>query len=565
MNREYNISERWIKASVIGTIWAASEIVFGSFLHNLRIPFSSNVLTGIGLIILISTSYKWTEKGLYWRAGLICALMKTMSPSAVIFGPMVAILSQSLILEFFTRIAGKRFLGFALGAMFAMSWNLVHKIMNLIISYGFNLVNVYSDLLKYVQKQLNTNMDLVWSPIFVLILIYSLLGLFSAIIGMRVGKRLISQPSEKRLSNHNGSSKPFSGKIQDFNYSILWLVINIFFMVTAFMLLSYAPWYIWSSAIAVIAIIWILRYKRALRKLSKPSFWAYFVIITMLAAFVVTKIQSDNLMQGLLFGIQMNFRAITVVLGFSVLGTELYNPRIRELFLKTSFKQLPLALELSFESLPLMIASVPELKVIIRNPVQLIYQVISQIEYRLDELKNKLTRKIYIITGSIGEGKTTQVQKIVSELQSRGIPLSGVYSPRIMELGQTTGYDVVDIQSGRREPFLRLAENENFERIGRYSILPEGYNFGRTALKNSSIDNNRLVIIDEVGKLDLDNQGWAESIAELVNSSQFLVFAVRDTFAELVINKWDLKDYSVFKVSDNPHQLVSELLIRQLS
>ena len=565
MNRGYDISEKWIKASVIGTIWAASEIVFGSFLHNLRIPFSSNVLTAIGIIILISSSYKWTEKGLYWRAGLICALMKTMSPSAVIFGPMVAILSQSLILEFFTRIVGKRFIGFVLGAMFAMSWNLFHKIMNLIISYGFNLVNIYSDLLKYVQKQLNISMDLVWSPILVLVLIYAFLGFLSAIIGIRVGKRLVSQPYENSLNNNHDSNRFFSNKRQDFNYSIPWLIINVLFLVTAFVLLNYSAWYVWSSVISAIAIIWILRYKRALRQLSRPRFWIYFIVITMLTAFVVTKIQSQSIMHGLLIGIQMNFRAMTVVLGFSVLGTELYNPRIREFFLKTSFKQLPLALELSFESLPLMIASVPEFKVIIRNPVQMIYQVISQIEYRLDELRNKLSRKIYIISGSIGEGKTTQVQKIVNELQVRGIPLSGVYSPRIMELGQTTGYDVVDIESGKREPFLRLADNDNHDRIGRFSILPEGYNAGRSALKNSRNSNNRLVIIDEVGRLDLDNQGWAENISELVNGSQFLVFAVRDIFTEQVIDKWDLKDYSIFKASDNPHQLVSELLINQLS
>ena len=41
------LSEKWIKASIIGTIWAASEIVLGSFLHNLRVPLSSNFLTGI--------------------------------------------------------------------------------------------------------------------------------------------------------------------------------------------------------------------------------------------------------------------------------------------------------------------------------------------------------------------------------------------------------------------------------------------------------------------------------------------------------------------------------------
>ena len=86
-------------ASIIGTIWAASEIVLGSFLHNLKVPFSGNILTAIGIIILISVSYIWKEKGLFWRAGLICAIMKTMSPSAVIFGPMIAIFSEAMLLE----------------------------------------------------------------------------------------------------------------------------------------------------------------------------------------------------------------------------------------------------------------------------------------------------------------------------------------------------------------------------------------------------------------------------------------------------------------------------------
>jgi len=57
------ISDKWIKASIIGTIWAAAEIVLGSFLHNLRVPFSGNMLTAIALVILIAVSYRWREKG----------------------------------------------------------------------------------------------------------------------------------------------------------------------------------------------------------------------------------------------------------------------------------------------------------------------------------------------------------------------------------------------------------------------------------------------------------------------------------------------------------------------
>jgi hypothetical protein len=133
MNKKQGLSEKWIKASIVGTIWAASEIVLGSFLHNLKVPFSGNILTAIGIVILISVSYIWTEKGLFWRAGLICAIMKTMSPSAIIFGPMIAIFSEAVLLEISVRLLGKTFAGNILGGMLAMSWNLFQRIMNFII------------------------------------------------------------------------------------------------------------------------------------------------------------------------------------------------------------------------------------------------------------------------------------------------------------------------------------------------------------------------------------------------------------------------------------------------
>jgi len=560
MNNRIELSEKWIKASIIGTIWAASEIALGSFLHNLKIPFSSNILTAIGIIVLISTSFKWTEKGLFWRAGLICALMKTMSPSAVIFGPMIAIFSQAMLLEIFTRLLGKNIFGFAFGAMFAMMWNLFHKIMNYIIYYGFDIVNIYSGLLKYAQKQLNFHFDLVWSPIIFLAVIYASMGLAAAIIGIKVGKKLLIQPSENIPYQCRKNNADLNVSRQSFNYSIRWLLLDIAFIITAFTLLTYSSWIVWSSSISAIAIIWVLRYKRALRQLSRPRFWIYFIIITMVTAFVFNKIQSHNLVNGLTVGIQMNFRAIIVILGFSVLGTELYNPRIRDFFSKTAFKQLPLALELSFESLPLIIATVPELKTLLRNPVPVIYRVISQIEFRLAELKDKLSRKIFIITGGIGQGKTTQIQKIVDSLTKQNIPVRGIFAPRIMENGETIGYNIVDIGTNEQEPFLRNNIDGDLPKIGKYSIFPKGLEKGINALAKSATDNSILVIIDEIGKLELNNQGWSANVTELVNSQAVLLLAVRDSFAEQVIQKWNLKNYSSFTVSDNLYEEVSEMI-----
>ncbi|MDN5297145.1 MAG: hypothetical protein PWQ71_1251, partial [Bacteroidota bacterium] len=169
MPTKTTLNEQWIKASIIGSMWASIEIVWGSFLHNLRVPLSGHILTAIGLIILISASYRWKEKGLFWRAGIICALLKTMSPSAVIFGPMIAILCEALLLEASVRLFGKNRIGLIIGAILAMSWNLVQAIISKIIAYGYNLVKLYESIMLYAQKQLHTDIDLVWAPIVLLL------------------------------------------------------------------------------------------------------------------------------------------------------------------------------------------------------------------------------------------------------------------------------------------------------------------------------------------------------------------------------------------------------------
>ena len=559
------LSEKWIKASIIGTIWAASEIVLGSFLHNLRVPFSSNFLTGIGIIIMISTSYKWKERGLFWRAGLICALMKTMSPSAVIFGPMVAIFSQSVMLELFTRVFGRNAVGYLTGAIFAMTWNLFQKIMNFIIYYGFNIANIYADLLKYAERQLNIDFDLVWSPIFALAAIYATLGVIAGIAGMMVGRRLVREPAAYRLGHARKNNNRLSPDRQQFNYSVSWLFLNIVLIITAFFLLNYAGWPVWSIAITAIVIVWILRYKRALRQLSRPRIWIFFVIITMATSFVVGKIQSDDWIKGLEIGIQMNFRAMIVILGFSVMGTELYNRKVREFFARTAFRQLPFALEISMKSLPMTIASVPEAKVIARSPVSVICSVISQIEQRLTEVKKELSRHIYIITGAIGEGKTTQVRKLVEQLKAGNVSVMGIYSPRIMVDGQTAGYDVVDVDSGLRVPFLRVDSKSESKKIGRYSINPAAIEAGLKSLSAALDSNPDVIVADEIGKMELGNEGWFEKIDGMLKGSSILVFAVRDSFVEEIVNKFEMKDYSVMPVSEHLHLELARVIEERIS
>jgi nucleoside-triphosphatase THEP1 len=568
MESDHRLSEKWIKASIIGTIWAASEIVLGSFLHNLKVPFSGNILTAIGLIILISMSYVWTEKGLFWRAGIICALLKTMSPSAVIFGPMVAIFTESLLLELFVRLLGRTIGGYILGSMAAMSWNLFQQIINYIIFYGSDIINVYTNLLKMAQRQLAIKTDIVWLPIIILLIAYALFGLLSAVIGIRTGRKMRKQPaSGQQFTTREPVTEPVRPMEKSFSYSVIWLIADVAFIIISFFLLNKTPWQVWSAAITGIIIIWSLRYKRALRQLSKPKFWIFFVLITILTAFVFTRAGSgeSQLQKGLLTGFQMNFRAAVMILGFSVLGTELYNPVIRSFFLRTSFKNLPLALELSVESLPSFIAGIPDFKTLIKNPVSIFYQVISQADRRLAEIKNTNPgqRKIFIVTGAVGQGKTTFVKRLSLFFSEYDIKAGGIISERVMNGERATGYDVVNIETGEKEVFLREDKEAEGEKVGRFSINPKGLEMGISVLNSLPGKKGMISIIDEIGLLEVSGRGWANCLERLFDRSEnHIIITVRDSFVDVVRNKWKLSDITVFDVNDTDFISAGQIILK---
>ncbi len=543
------LSDLWLKASILGATWAASEIILGSFLHNLRIPFNGNILTAIGLILMISASYIWKDKGLFWRAGLICALMKTMSPSAVIFGPMIAIFMEALLLEVSVRLLGKNLIGFLVGSALAMSWILVQKIVNFILFYGNNIVEVYTQLMKFAERQLKIQFDLVWLPIMILLVLYILFGLIAVVIGMKIGNRLLQNTDV--LDKHftpASSGYQTQGK-QAFPYSLVWLWVNFLGLVGMLFLINMTQLYIWIPSTLVVILIWTLRYKRGLKQLSKPKFWIFFLIITMLTAFVITGIQGEkgDWIKGLLIGLQMNFRAAIVIVGFSVLGQELYNPKIRNFFAKTAFKQLPIALELAFESLPTILHNLPDLKSIFKKPIAVIHTLIKQSEQRFIELKNEPKRSVYILSDDLDTGKTTFLQGLIVKLKSENIALEGFYAAKLFTNDTFSGYDLVHISDGETIPFLRLNLDQNQESIGRFKVVDSTLEIGKEWVNIDRIKDKQLVILDEIGRWEMEDKGWAKVLRDILNSTQVpILLVIRERFVQDIIAYFQIENPTIF-------------------
>ena len=369
-----NIDSTWLKAAVVGGLWATVEIIIGSFFHNLRIPFAGSVLAMNGTILMVAFYQVWPIKGLIWRAGLICALMKSVSPSAVILGPMIGILLEALILEMFIRFFGNNLVSLSIAGALSVSSALFHKIGSLLILYGFNIVNIYVDIFHFLAKQVRIeNAD----PLILILLVlgtYTIFGITSALVGFYIGRKTIFLEVERKgynpklIDNQNILSLDPQLKFSVFHFLIHLLIIPAGLIIINFILPGYLI-----PIIFIYSLFCVYKYKRSLRRLLKPMFWGQLLFILLIASINWKGISSGSSvfgLQGFKIGLEMILRAVFVVIAFSSFSVELRNPKIRELLFKKGFDKIYLALGLSFAALPIMIDAMPKPKFFISHPIQ---------------------------------------------------------------------------------------------------------------------------------------------------------------------------------------------------
>lgn len=455
---------------------------------------------------------------------------------------------EAVLLESAVRFFGKNMIGFFIGSILAMSWSFVHKIANFIIIYGFNIVDLYTSLINFAQKQFHFHFSTVWMPVMALWVIYLIFGALSALIGIHIGTTAIktSPPMMSIDKKRTGGIK--SGKVTPaYHYSMGWLALTIFGIIAVLVLMNFATITWWGPAGIAMLTAWVIRYNNILKPLRKTGFWIFFIVTTMLSSFLFAQLQSSDIsiLDGLLIGLQMNFRAAVMVVGFAVAGKELSNPVIRSFFIRSSFKQLPLSLEVAFNTLPFIISNLPSFRDVFKNPVPILRQLTAQAEFWLGKVELSLKKKknVILIIGDTGDGKSTLLAELAILFKSWGIQAGGIISPSVFENRDKSGYDLINVATSERHRLSQTQKKDGMVNVGRFYFFDEAIGFGKAALTVSNNRNSQIVFIDEIGAWELQGQGWAESLNELILRCDMpLILAVNKKLANQVVESWQLHE-----------------------
>ncbi len=121
------------------------------------------------------------------------------------------------------------------------------------------------------------------------------------------------------------------------------------------------------------------------------------------------------------------------------------------------------------------------------------------------------------VTGRPGVGKTTLCMKVFKSLKD----VEGFVTLEVRERGRRIGFKLHDLKSGEE---LWLAKvGEGYPRVGKYVVFLE--NLDRFARKISDYDGC-LIVIDEVGPMELKSDNFVRAMERLIESDKNLLVTV---------------------------------------
>ena len=166
---------------------------------------------------------------------------------------------------------------------------------------------------------------------------------------------------------------------------------------------------------------------------------------------------------------------------------------------------------------------------------------------------------IWLLTGPPGVGKSTALSKVVLRLKSAGVIVGGFTTSEQRSGGTRIGFAIGDLTTGRSGQ-LASASARVGPRVGRYRVnLEDLAKIGAAGL-DAAAERSELIVIDEVGPMELVSPEFRRAVKKCVESAKPLLAVVHERLDDDILNELRSKATSVFSMTvETRDQIVEEL------
>ena len=170
--------------------------------------------------------------------------------------------------------------------------------------------------------------------------------------------------------------------------------------------------------------------------------------------------------------------------------------------------------------------------------------------------------RFYIITGGQGQGKTSLLKEVILILKNTSFKLKGFYAEGYWENNSRSRFDLINVNTNEKVKLCSIKPKQSWKKIFHYYFNPEAIKIGNSILNINLLANLDLVIVDEIGRIDLKGEIWHDALTKIVKHSDIpIILVVRNTFLKEVIEYWELRDPNIFEVGvHHPKEFADEII-----
>jgi nucleoside-triphosphatase THEP1 len=122
-------------------------------------------------------------------------------------------------------------------------------------------------------------------------------------------------------------------------------------------------------------------------------------------------------------------------------------------------------------------------------------------------------RKVILLTGKPGSGKTTTIRRVLQGLSREA---GGFYTEEIRRQGRREGFSIVTL-AGQRG-ILAHVNRKGGPRVGKYGVNVDAINAIAVKSLLEARQGRRLVVIDEIGPMELLSKPFQEAVIEILQN-----------------------------------------------
>jgi len=164
-------------------------------------------------------------------------------------------------------------------------------------------------------------------------------------------------------------------------------------------------------------------------------------------------------------------------------------------------------------------------------------------------------KQVYLLTGQPGTGKTRIIKQAIAEVKGKA---GGFYTEEIRSQGVRQGFRLVTLDG--KAAILAHINFPSPYRVSKYGVDIDSLEKVGVSALNQAVQECDLVVIDEIGKMELFSDKFREAVQSIINSGKRVLGTIMlspNLYADAIKRQ---PQVNVITVTRANHQQVLEAL-----